>query len=231
MLNTAYPHFEEKDQQKQRQSTIFQRSQREVRQDSIAKPAMQQAATQPASMGKLSRPRGMRTKAKQGKKHFVGKTTTEPTTIHLQPILKQRLRDLAAGQKDPKLASISGIAVALIQRGLLMEPDKPYGPSLEPVVQGAIHKGFSRHDNRLAPLQARDTRDSAETRHLMANAVSLLLQLLGKHEAVAPDAFERIIAETEKKGREALTKPDPWWLELVVRAAYAPQETGEEGVR
>jgi hypothetical protein len=143
----------------------------------------------------------------------------------MHPILKQRLQALAAGQTDPKLTSVSGIAVALIQRGLLMEPDKPYGPSLEPVVQGAIHRGFSRHDNRLAPLQARDTRDSAEARHLLANAVSLLLQLLGKHEDVAPDAFERIIAETEKKGREALTKPDPWLLALM-RETYTPQASG-----
>jgi hypothetical protein len=79
----------------------------------------------------------------------------------MQPILKQQLRDIAAGQTDPKLASLSAVAVALIRRGLHAEPDKPYGPSLEPVVRGAISRGFSRHDSRLAPLQARDTRDSA----------------------------------------------------------------------
>ena len=224
-MYTAFAQLKEESHVKRAQSTIFQRPLSGVRQDSIAKPAMQQASSQPASGEKLSRPRQLRTKAKRAKKHSVGKNTTEPTTIHIHPILKQRLRDLAAGQTDPKLASVSGIAVALIQRGLLMEPDKPYGPTLEPVVQGAIHKGFSRHDNRLAPLQARSTRDSAEARHLLANAVSLLLQLLGKHEEIAPDAFERIIAETEKKGREALTKPDPWLLALV-RGTYAPQESG-----
>src|SRR5215212_8886839 len=224
-MYTAFAQLKEESHVKRAQSTIFQRPLSGVRQDSIAKPAMHVAVSQPASMGKLSRPPGMHKKAKQVKTGFDGKTTTEPTTIHMQPILKQRLRDLAAGQADPKLASVSGIAVALIQRGLLMEPDKPYGPTLEPVVQGAIHKGFSRHDNRLAPLQARSTRDSAEARHLLANAVSLLLQLLGKHEEIAPDAFERIIAETEKKGREALTKPDPWLLALV-RGTYAPQESG-----
>src|SRR4051794_5860425 len=153
MLNTAYPQLEEKDQQKQRQSTIFQRSQREVRQDSIAKPAMQQTTTQPASTGKLSRPRGMRTKAQQGKKRSVGKHTTEPTTIHLQPIVKQRLRDRAEGKKAPKRASVWGFAVPLTRGVLLREPNKPYGPPRDRGVGGATQRGFSRHDNRLAPLQ------------------------------------------------------------------------------
>ena len=145
----------------------------------------------------------------------------------MHPILKQQLRDLAAGQTDPRLASLSAVAVALIRRGLHAEPDKPYGPSLEPVVRGAISKGFSRHDNRLAPLQARDTRDSAETRHLVVNALSLLLHILGKFEDVDPGAFDRIIDETEKKGREALTNPDPLLLELV-RETYLQRQTGEE---
>jgi len=57
--------------------------------------------------------------------------------------------------------------------------------------------------------------------------VGLLLQLLGKFEDVAPDAFEHIIAESAKKGREALTRPDPWLLELV-QAAY-PSPADREG--
>ena len=138
-----------------------------------------------------------------------------PLTIHIEPGVKQRILELAAGAKDKRLASLSGMSTALIKRALTFEPDKPYGPSLEPVVKGAIDRGFARHDSRLAALQARDTRDSAETRHLLVNAVSLLLQLLGKHEAVDPDAFDRIIDETQKKGREALTTPDPLLLELV----------------
>jgi hypothetical protein len=165
----------------------------------------------------------VRKKSTHAQKLTAGKNRTEPTTIHMQPILKQQLRDIAAGQTDPRLASLSAVAVALIRRGLHAEPDKPYGPSLEPVVQGAISRGFSRHDSRLAPLQARDTRDSAETRHLVVNAVSLLLQLLGKHEAVDPGAFERILEETERKGREALTTPDPLLLELVGETYLKPR--------
>src|SRR5919199_6259002 len=84
----------------------------------------------------------LRKKTKRTKKRQVGKNTTIPTTIHLHPGVRQHLLDLAAGQTDPKLTSLSGIAVALIKRGLFAEPDKPYGPSLEPVVQGAIRKGF-----------------------------------------------------------------------------------------
>jgi hypothetical protein len=116
---------------------------------------MRVASIQPASAGKMSRPEKLRKKSKRIQKHTVGKNTTIPTTIHLHPGVRQQLLDLAAGQTDPKLASLSGIAVALIKRGLFAEPDKPYGPSLEPVVQGAIRKGFFHHDNRLAPLQAR----------------------------------------------------------------------------
>jgi hypothetical protein len=57
----------------------------------------------------------------------------------------------------------------------------------------------------------------------VVNAVSLLLQLLAKHEAVDPGAFERILEETERKGREALTTPDPLLLELVGETYLKPQ--------
>jgi hypothetical protein len=230
MVDTARAQKKGESLQRLENATIFKRSRSEVRQDSIANAAMRVAVIQPASPGKLSRPGKLRKKSKRTQKRPVGNNTTIPTTIHLQPRVRQQLLDLAAGQTDPKLTSLSGIAVALIKRGLFAEPDKPYGPSLEPVVQGAIRKGFFHHDNRLAPLQARDTRDSAEARHLMANAVSLLLQLLGKFEDVAPDAFEHIITESAKKGREALTKPDPWLLELV-QAAYTSPADQEDRVR
>jgi hypothetical protein len=191
---------------------------------------MQSASVQPASKGKIVRSRRVQTKHVRSENPPIAKNRTEPLTIHCEPGVKERLRELAAGAKNKKLATLSGITNALIKRALTLDPDKPYGPTLEPVVQGAIRTGFSRHDNRLAPLQARSTRDSAETRHLMANAVSLLLQILGKQEEVAPGAFERIIAETEKKGREALTRPDPWLLQIV-HETYA-RRTGEgEGAR
>ena len=59
--------------------------------------------------------------------------------------------------------------------------------------------------------------------------MGLLLQLLGKFEDVAPDAFEHIIAESAKKGREALTQPDPWLLQLV-QTAYTPPADQEDRV-
>src|ERR687883_371085 len=180
MMYTARPQLREEDLQNQPQSTIFRRSLHSVGQDSIANDAMRPASSQPASERKSSRPRQLRKKSTHAQNVTDGKNRTEPTTIHLEPILKQQLRMLAAGQTDPKLTSLSGIAVALIRRGLHAEPDKPYGPSLEPVVRGAIDKGLFRHDNRLAPLQARDTRDSAQTLHLQVQAIALLLQILDK---------------------------------------------------
>ena len=224
MMYTARPQLREEDLQNQPQSTIFRRSLHSVGQDSIANDAMRPASSQPASERKSSRPRQLRKKSTHAQNVTDGKNRTEPTTIHLEPILKQQLRTLAAGQTDPKLTSLSGIAVALIRRGLHAEPDKPYGPSLEPVVRGAIDKGFLRHDNRLASLQARDTRDSAQTLHLQVQAIALLLQILDKLEAVEPGAFERIIAASEKRGREALMQPDPLLLALV-RDRYFPSHT------
>ena len=176
---------------------------------------MHPASSQPASRKKLIRPRPLKTNRARSQKQLGTNGRTEPLTIHLEPGVKQRIRALAAGANDPKLTSLSGMATALIKRALTLEPDKPYGPSLEPVVRGAIDKGFVRHDNRLAPLQARDTRDSAQTLHLQVQAIALLLQVLDKLEPVAPGAFERIIAESEKRGREALTQPDPLLLALV----------------
>src|SRR5919199_5541267 len=152
----------------------------------------------------------LRKKTKRTQKRPVGNNTTIPTTIHLQPRVRQQLLDLAAGQTDPKLVSLSGIAVALIKRGLFAEPDKPYGLSLEPVVQGAIDKGFTRHDNRLAALQARDTRDSAQTLYLLVQTVSLMLEVVSslRRETLEPDAFDRIIHASEQHARQALTHPD-----------------------
>ena len=177
---------------------------------------MRPASGQAASKRKLSRPQTTNQKTKQTKNVIVGKNRTEPTTIHIEPILKHRLRELAAGQKDPKLASLSGIAVAQIRRGLLMDPEKPYGPSLEPVIRGSLDKGFARHDNRLAALQARDTYDGAQTRHLVTNCLSLLIAILDKQEMLTDEGlFQRILDQSEKKAREALTKRDPTFLEMV----------------
>src|SRR5436309_2589580 len=96
----------------------------------------------------------------------VSEKPTVPTTIHMPPIMRRRLQERAAGAKDPKLASLSDITIAMVLRGLACEPDKPYGPSLEPVIEGSINKGFLRHDNRLASLQARDTYNSTQAVHL-----------------------------------------------------------------
>jgi hypothetical protein len=170
----------------------------------------------------------LRKKSAHAQKVTVGKNRTEPTTIHLEPIVKQQLRMLATGQTDPKLTSLSGIAVALIKRGLFAEPDKPYGPSLEPVVQGAIDKGFTRHDNRLAALQARDTRDSAQTLYLLVQTVSLMLEVVSslRRETLEPDAFDRIIHASEQHARQALTHSDPYLLELVRKTYF--QDGGTE---
>jgi hypothetical protein len=227
-MYTASPQLSEEDLQNQPQSTIFRRSLHSVGQDSIADDAMRPALGQPASERKSSRPRQLRKKSTHAQNVTDGKNRTEPTTIHLEPILKQQLRMLAAGQTDPKLTSLSGIAVALIKRGLFAEPDKPYGPSLEPVVQGAIDKGFTRHDNRLAALQARDTRDSAQTLYLLVQTVSLMLEVVSslRRETLEPDAFDRIIHASEQHARQALTHPDPYLLELVRNTYF--QDGGKE---
>jgi hypothetical protein len=223
MVDTVRAQKNEESLQRLRNATIFQRSQSEVGQDSIADTAIRIGSRQPASNKQVTRGARVRTKPVQTKTVIVEKSRTEPTTIHIEPILKQQLRTLAAGQTGPKLTSLSGIAVALIKRGLFAEPDKPYGPSLEPVVQGAIDKAFTRHDNRLAALQARDTRDSAQTLYLLVQIVSLLLEVVGslRRETVEPDAFDQIIHASEQHARQALIHPDPYLLELVKNLYFA----------
>ncbi|HYX48639.1 MAG TPA: hypothetical protein VE843_02775, partial [Ktedonobacteraceae bacterium] len=143
MVNTTYPQTITNQPQTKSKATIFQRSQSEVVQDSIADTAMHAASPQAASEGKLSRPQTANKKEQQELLVIDGKMKTLPTTIHIDPILKHQLLELAAGQKERKLASVSAVAVALIRRGLAGDPDKPYGPSLEPVIQGSIAKGFT----------------------------------------------------------------------------------------
>ncbi|HYX48228.1 MAG TPA: hypothetical protein VE843_00675 [Ktedonobacteraceae bacterium] len=197
-------------------------------QDSIADTAMHAASTQAASEGKLSRPQTTNKKAQQEQFVLDGKKRTLPTTIHMDPILKHQLLELAAGQKERKLASVSAVAVALIRRGISGNPDKPYGPSLEPVIQGSIAKGFTRHDNRLAALQARDTYDGAQTRHLVTNCLNFVIAILNKLEPLTDQGlFKRIIDQSEDKAREALTNRDPIFLEMVRGAHLAPGSAKE----
>jgi hypothetical protein len=166
----------------------------------------------------------MTTHPPRSQKPHSDKRRTVKLTLWVEPGVKERLAVLAAGKRDRKLATLSSLGTAFLKRGMATDPDKPYGPSLEPVIRGAIDKGLIRHDNRLAPLQARDTRDSAQALHLQVQAIALLLQILDKLEAVEPGAFERIIAASEKRGREALTQPDPLLLALV-RERYFPSHT------
>jgi hypothetical protein len=216
MLYTAIPQKEKESLSNQTKSTIFRRPEVGVRQDSIATSAMRASANQPASEEKLSRPRQRRDKKARTQKGNVSEKPTVPTTIHMPPIVRQRLMARAAGAKDPKLASISGMANAMILRGLACEPDKPYGPSLEPVIQGSINKGFLRHDNRLASLQARDTYNSTQAVHLLTNALNLILAIFEKQgERVSPNTFKKIVEESERKAIEALTIRDPRFLEMV----------------
>jgi hypothetical protein len=229
MLNTPYPQTTTNTIEYQTKATIFQRPRSGVGQDSIAVSAMHAASGQPASDEKLSRSTPMNRKEEHVQLLIAHKKRTVPTTIHIDPILKHRLRELASGQKDSKLASLSGIALAMIRRGMLMDPEKPYGPSLEPVIRGSIDKGFIRHDNRLASLQARDTYEGTQTRHIVTNCLSVLIAILDKLEVLTDEGlFQRILDESERKAREALTKRDPTFLEMV-RGTYLNQSAGEEG--
>ena len=229
MVNTTHPQTIINQLQTKSKATIFQRSQSEVVQDSIADTAMHAASTQAASEGKLSRPQTANKKEQQELLVIDGKMKTLPTTIHIDPILKHQLLELAAGQKERKLASVSAVAVALIRRGIAGDPDKPYGPSLEPVIEGSIAKGFTRHDNRFAALQARDTYDGAQTRHLVTNCLNLVIAILNKLEPLTDQGlFNRIIEQSEKKGLEALTKRDPTFLEMV-RTTHLTSGTAQEG--
>jgi len=148
----------------------------------------------------------------------------------MPPIVRRRLLERIAGTKDPKLTSISGIANAMILRGLACEPDKPYGPSLEPVIDGSIGRNFLRHDNRLASLQARDTYDGTQAVHLLTNVLNLNLAILAKlGEDVSPDTFKTIVEESERKAIEVLTTGDPRFLEMV-RDTHLMPGGGEEDV-
>jgi hypothetical protein len=230
MLYTATPQKEKERLFSQTKSTIFRRPEGGVGQDSIAKSAMRAGAIWPASGEKLSRPRPRREEKAPTQKGNVSEKPTVPTTIHMPPIMRRRLQERAAGAKDPKLASLSGITIAMVLRGLACEPDKPYGPSLEPVIEGSINKGFLRHDNRLASLQARDTYNSTQAVHLITNALNLILAILEKlGERVSPNSFQAIVQESERKAIEALTTRDPKFLEMVRNTHLSPTG-GEEGV-
>jgi hypothetical protein len=229
MLNTTYPQTTINTIENQTKATIFQRPRSGVVQDSIAVSAMHAASGQAASDEKLSRSTPMNRKEEHVQLLIAHKKRTEPTTIHIDPILKHRLRELASGQKDSKLASLSGIALAMIRRGMLMDPEKPYGPSLEPVIRGSLDKGFARHDNRLAALQARDTYDGAQTRHLVTNCLNFLIAILNKLEMLTDEGlFQRILEQSEQKAREALTKRDPTFLEMI-RGSHLAPDAAKEG--
>jgi hypothetical protein len=191
---------------------------------------MRASAGQPASGEKLSRPRLGREEKPRTQKANAQEKSTIPTTIHMPPIVRRRLLERIAGTKDPKLTSISGIANAMILRGLACEPDKPYGPSLEPVIDGSIGRNFLRHDNRLASLQARDTYDGTQAVHLLTNVLNLTLAILGKlGEDVSPDTFKTIVEASERKAIEVLTTRDPRFLEMV-RNTHLMPGGGEEDV-
>src|SRR5690349_2603823 len=230
MAYIAYPQNQKESFSYQTRSTIFRRPGAGVRQDSIAGGAMRASAGQPASGEKLLRPRQGREEKPRTQKANAQEKPTIPTTVHMPPIVRHRLLEQAAGAQDPKLASISGMANAMILRGLACEPDKPYGPSLEPVIEGSINKGFLRHDNRLASLQARDTYNSTQAVHLLTNALNLILAIFAKQgESVAPDTFKTIVEESERKAIEALTIRDPRFLEMV-KETHLTLGGGEEEV-
>jgi hypothetical protein len=213
----------------QSNSYVKQRSQGEVGQDSSANRAGHLASAQPQTTKKTARSAHLLTKPVRSEISLSQEMKTEPLTIHCEPGVKKRLAARAAGATEKKLATLSGMGNALLKRGMSFDPDKPYGPSLEPVVEGAIHKGFSRRDNRLAPLQARDTRDSAQAVHLLVQVTALLLEILRtvRREPIDPNAFDRIIAASEKHGRDALTTRDPYLLELVREFFFLEQRTEE----
>src|SRR4051812_46631633 len=104
MLYTATPQKEKERLSNQTRSTIFRRPEVGVGQDSIAKSAMRASATHSASEEKLSRPRQRRDVKPRIQKGNVSEKPTVPTTVHMPPIVRQRLMARAAGAKDPKLA-------------------------------------------------------------------------------------------------------------------------------
>jgi len=115
-----------------------QRALTEVLQDRSTAARGRAASPEPAAPEKLARSQGINTQMQSSRKSSSKKRRSDPITMHAEPILKAKLRDIARGNS----LSISQTALLYCKRGMQQEFDLKYSEMFIPAMEAVINKNM-----------------------------------------------------------------------------------------
>jgi hypothetical protein len=195
-----------------------QNSHNYVRQDSIADTRDRIASMQPASRQSFMRSHEKDRDVVRSKKRPVPKRRTVVLTLHVEPIVKDKIRELA---REGEI-SMSGAALAFLKRGMQQDFDLQYGAMLVPVIEAAINRPIKF----LISLLVRAVYFGAQNRGLQTNTLHLLL-------AEEQDTLQAIVSASQEQAAQAvrnLSAPIAALMNEILKQQGSEKEGGGDGV-
>ncbi len=193
-------------------SANVQKKPRYVWQDKIANCRDRAATAQPAPSPEASRSHHGIVHSHRIQNQSTQQERTEPLTLHVRPIVKDRLKLIARreGLKTPgkKPLSISEVGGLYLDRGLQQHIDMQYGALLEPVIVRAVNQAVLPLRLQLRWLLVRVAFDANQTRSLVTNIFS-------RQPGISADARKNILIETAKAAKDNIFGKSPQLAELV----------------
>ena len=212
MLNTYHPQIPQNIFHQSGESRKKQQMPRDVWQDKIAASRDRVATDQLAVPVQTVRPQQGSTDTHRVQNQTDIRDRTEPLTLHVKPIVKDRLRQIAReeGLKNPhqEPLSMSKVGGGYLERGLQEDMDMHYGALLEPVIRQILQKEMQEFRNQLRWLLVRIAYDANQTRSLVTN-------IFYRQPGLSKEARNNILVETSRAAKTNIFGKSPQMAELL----------------
>jgi hypothetical protein len=184
----------------------------DVGQDKIAKLRDHKAFGQPAAHVDIWRTQQTSKKAQQSQIDATNTGPTEPLTLHVPIVLKDRIREIAKRESiqspDHRPVSLSEVGGRYLSRGLQHHVDMQYGALWEPIMQRIIEKEMRVFRLQLRWLLVRVAFDANQTRSLVTNILSM-------QPGVTTEVRDNILEKTAEAAKTNVIMRSPKLASLV----------------
>jgi hypothetical protein len=175
-----------------------------VRQDKGRISSARIGTPQPAPQTTPIRPQPLNTDTARSKKKPDPKRKTVHLTLHVDPIVKQELQQVA----EQEGLTVSKTGSAFLEQALQNNVDMHYSALLEPIIKTAIRKHITAGFNRLAWLLVRIAFDAEQTRAIATN-------ILGRQQGMTEETLKNILAMSQRTAKGNITRTSPEMRELI----------------
>jgi hypothetical protein len=190
---------------------VFRKTNVAVGQDKIANTRDRVASGRPAASKPVPRSEQLVTSPPRSQNTSRFDERTVPLTLHVRPIVKDRIREIAKREALKNLdapPSLSEVGGKYLERGLQSHMDMQYGALLEPMMKKILEKNQRQMINLFRWLLVRIAFDGNQTRTLVTN-------IFVRQEHISKKAKETILSKTAETAKSNIFGQSPQLMELV----------------